>query len=77
MRDVVRPPSSSAVSLVNELVTRADRIQKSIEYRQEAALLARDARNENDQEKMLSLLQRAMSWIRLAENEELLASEFN
>jgi hypothetical protein len=48
---------------------------QSIIYRRKAAELGRMAEAEPEEEKMLPLLAQALSWIQLAENEELLGSE--
>ncbi|MBC7575740.1 MAG: hypothetical protein H7312_00025 [Tardiphaga sp.] len=47
----------------------------SLEYRQAAASLGRKASLEDDIDKVRVFLDLALSWIQLAENEELLASE--
>ncbi|MDB5553812.1 MAG: hypothetical protein JWL86_3796 [Rhizobium sp.] len=47
----------------------------SLQYRQKAASLGQMACVEKDARKVRSLLEVAVSWIQLAENEELLASE--
>ena len=47
----------------------------SLQYRQKAASLGQMACVEKDAKKVRSLLDVAVSWIQLAENEELLASE--
>jgi len=48
----------------------------SLDYRQRASALGQRASMENDVKKMRALLDLALSWIQLAENEELLASEY-
>ena len=47
----------------------------SLKYRQKASLLGQRASVEADGEKVRAMLDLAVSWIQLAENEELLASE--
>ena len=47
----------------------------SLDYRQRAAALGQRASMENDVKKIRAMLDLALSWIQLAENEELLASE--
>ena len=47
----------------------------SLQYRQKAASLGQMACVEKDARKVRSMLHDAVSWIQLAENEELLASE--
>ncbi|MET0721603.1 MAG: hypothetical protein ABWY64_12300 [Tardiphaga sp.] len=48
----------------------------SLDYRQRAAALGQKASMEHDVKKIRALLDLALSWIQLAENEELLASEY-
>lgn len=48
---------------------------RSIKYRRRAARLGRLADAESDEAKMLPLIQQALSWIQLAENEEFLGAE--
>lgn len=47
----------------------------SLRYRQKASLLGQRASVESDLEKVRAMLDLAVSWIQLAENEELMASE--
>jgi hypothetical protein len=47
----------------------------SLRYRQKASLLGQRASVEDDLEKVRAMLDLAVSWIQLAENEELMASE--
>jgi hypothetical protein len=47
----------------------------SFEFRQRASMLGQQASMESDLEKVRDLLQLAVNWIQLAENEELIASE--
>jgi hypothetical protein len=47
----------------------------SLRYRQKASLLGQRASVESDFEKIRAMLDLAVSWIQLAENEELMASE--
>lgn len=47
----------------------------SLRYRQKASALGQRASVEDDQEKVRAMLDLAVSWIQLAENEELMASE--
>jgi hypothetical protein len=47
----------------------------SLRYRQKASLLGQKASVESDIEKVRAMLDLAVSWIQLAENEELMASE--
>jgi hypothetical protein len=47
----------------------------SLRYRQKASALGQRASVENDLEKVRLMLDLAVSWIQLAENEELMASE--
>jgi hypothetical protein len=47
----------------------------SLQYRQKAASLGQQACVEKDARKVRTMLEVAVSWIQLAENEELLASE--
>ncbi len=47
----------------------------SLRYRQKASRLGQRASVESDIEKIRALLDLAVSWIQLAENEELMASE--
>ncbi|MDB5652960.1 MAG: hypothetical protein JWQ94_573 [Tardiphaga sp.] len=47
----------------------------SLRYRQKAASLGQRASIECDVEKVRAMLDLAVSWIQLAENEELMASE--
>jgi len=46
---------------------------QSVIYRQRASALGKEAEAEADFEKMNTLLQTALAWIHLAENEELLS----
>jgi hypothetical protein len=46
---------------------------QSLTYRRKAAALARLAEAEQDELKMLPIVHQALSWIQLAENEELLS----
>ncbi len=48
----------------------------SLDYRQRAAALGQRASMESDVKKIRAMLDLALSWIQLAENEELLASEY-
>ncbi|KAA0074438.1 hypothetical protein [Tardiphaga sp. P9-11] len=48
----------------------------SLEYRRKASALSQRASMENDPRKVRALLQLAISWIQVAENEELMASEY-
>lgn len=45
----------------------------SLQYRRRAAEAGRQAMDSADQNEMFRLLQQALSWIQLAENEEMLA----
>jgi hypothetical protein len=47
----------------------------SLRYRQKASLLGQRASVESDLDKVRAMLDLAVSWIQLAENEELMASE--
>ncbi|MDO9335849.1 MAG: hypothetical protein Q7T61_05565 [Caulobacter sp.] len=47
----------------------------SLRYRQKASMLGQRASVESDLEKVRAMLDLAVSWIQLAENEELMASE--
>jgi hypothetical protein len=47
----------------------------SLRYRQKASALGQRASVEDDHEKVRAMLDLAVSWIQLAENEELMASE--
>ena len=47
----------------------------SLRYRQKASALGQRASVEDDLEKVRAMLDLAVSWIQLAENEELMASE--
>lgn len=47
----------------------------SLRYRQKASLLGQRASVESDLDKVRTMLDLAVSWIQLAENEELMASE--
>ncbi len=47
----------------------------SLRYRQKASALGQQASVESDIEKVRAMLNLAVSWIQLAENEELMASE--
>ncbi|WP_457488237.1 hypothetical protein [Tardiphaga sp. P5_C10] len=48
----------------------------SLEYRRKASALSQRASVEGDPRKVRALLQLAISWIQVAENEELMASEY-
>ncbi|MGM4905087.1 hypothetical protein AB8B21_11690 [Tardiphaga sp. 866_E4_N2_1] len=48
----------------------------SLEYRRKASALSQRASVEADPRKVRALLQLAISWIQVAENEELMASEY-
>lgn len=48
----------------------------SLEYRRKAAALSQKASVEGDARKVSELLQLAIAWIQVAENEELMASEY-
>ena len=48
----------------------------SLRYRQKASALGQRASVESDGEKIRAMLDLAVSWIQLAENEELMASEY-
>jgi hypothetical protein len=48
---------------------------ESLGYRQKASALGQKASVEGDPEKIRAMLDLAVSWIQLAENEELMASE--
>jgi hypothetical protein len=48
----------------------------SLEYRRKASALSQRASVESDARKVGELLQLAISWIQVAENEELMASEY-
>jgi hypothetical protein len=57
--------------------TKAGRGRQSMAYRLKASRLGRMANAESDEAKMLPLLNQAMSWILLAENEESLAGDLH
>jgi hypothetical protein len=48
--------------------------ERSLVYRRKASDLAAMAKAEPDELKMLPLIEQALSWVRLAENEELIAN---
>jgi hypothetical protein len=50
--------------------------RSSLEYRRKASELSQRASVEGDVRKVRILLQLAISWIQVAENEELMASEY-
>jgi hypothetical protein len=50
--------------------------RSSLEYRRKASLLSQRASVESDVRKVRALLQLAIAWIQVAENEELMASEY-
>jgi hypothetical protein len=56
-------------------MSKVQTTRRSIAYRQKAARLARLAEAEPEFEKSLLLLRDALSWIGLAENEEVLAQD--
>jgi CheY-like chemotaxis protein len=69
MSDIIQfpPKDGSGGGRTTDLVTR------SIRYRRRASYLGRLADAEDTEAKMLPLVQQALSWIQLAENEEFLA----
>jgi hypothetical protein len=62
-------------SLRGKMSSSVKTTPQSIVYRRKAAELGRMAEAETEETKMLALLAQALSWIQLAESEELLASE--
>jgi hypothetical protein len=50
--------------------------RSSLDYRRKASALSQRASVEGDPRKVRALLQLAISWIQVAENEELMASEY-
>jgi CheY-like chemotaxis protein len=69
MSDIIQfPPKEGAGS-----VRAQDLVSTAIRYRRRASYLGRLADAENSEAKMLPLVQQALSWIQLAENEEFLA----
>lgn len=61
--------------LLESVETPSDRVRQSIEYRRKASRLGRMANAESDETKMVPLLNLALSWIQMAENEEFLIRE--
>lgn len=70
MSDVIKFPARTSLNLVEQRVLL---VPKSIQYRRRAARLGQLADAEPADDKMLALMHQALSWIQLAENEELLA----
>jgi CheY-like chemotaxis protein len=69
MSDIIQfPPKDGAGS-----VKAHDLVSTAIRYRRRASYLGRLADAEDTEAKMLPLVQQALSWIQLAENEEFLA----
>jgi hypothetical protein len=50
--------------------------RSSLEYRRKASMLSQQASVEGDARRVRSLLNLAVAWIQVAENEELMASEY-
>jgi CheY-like chemotaxis protein len=69
MKDILQFPSSDGAGAAR---TR-DFVSTSIRYRRRASYLGRLADAEDEEAKMLPLVEQALSWIQLAENEEFLA----
>jgi len=69
MSDIIQFPSQDGTGSIQARTL----VSTSIRYRRRASNLGRLADAEDSEAKMLSLMQQALSWIQLAENEELLA----
>lgn len=72
MSDILRFPPPNASRSSDSIRARMPPI--AIEYRKRASRLGRMADAEDNEAKMLPLMQQALSWILLAENDELLAA---
>jgi hypothetical protein len=75
MSNVIEFPHPSAPAFVEHAEIHMARLGKSIEYRLRAAELSRRAEVATDAVEVKSLLQDAVSWIRLSENEEWLVTK--
>jgi hypothetical protein len=75
MSNVIEFPHPSAAAFVGNAEIHMARLRKSIEYRLRAAELSRRAEVATDAVDVKSLLQDAISWIQLAENEEWLVTK--
>jgi hypothetical protein len=70
MTNIIDFPQPFAPGFVRWRNGQVNRVRKSIEYRLKASEFGRQADAETDEGKAKSLLQSAVWWIRLAENEE-------
>jgi hypothetical protein len=75
MSNVIEFPPLSAPASAGNAELHMARLRKSIEYRLKAAVLSRCAEVATDAVEVKSLLQDAVSWIQLAENEEWLVTK--
>jgi hypothetical protein len=75
MSNVIEFPRPSAAAFVDDAEIHRARLGKSIEYRLTAAELSRRAEIATDAAEVKSLLQNAVCWIQLAENEEWLVTK--
>jgi hypothetical protein len=75
MSNVIEFPCPSAPAFVEPAELHMARLGKSIEYRLKAAELSRRAEVATDAAEVKSLLQDAVCWMRLSENEEWLVSK--
>jgi hypothetical protein len=75
MSNVIEFPRAAAPALVEHAEINMARLGKSVEYRLTAAELSRRAEVATDAVEVKSLLQDAVSWIQLAENEEWLVTK--
>jgi hypothetical protein len=74
MSNVIEFPQPSAPAFEHAEIHMA-RLRKSVEYRLKAAELSRRAEVATDAADVKSLLQDAVSWIQLAENEDWLVTK--
>jgi hypothetical protein len=74
MSNVIEFPRSSVRAFVKDAEKHMARLCKAVQYRLKAAELSRRAEVATDAAEVKSLLQDAVSWIRLAENEDWLVT---
>jgi hypothetical protein len=74
MSNVIEFPRPSVLAFVKDAEKHMARLRKAVQYRLKAAELSRRAEAATDPAEVKSLLQDAVSWMRLAENEDWLVT---
>jgi hypothetical protein len=76
-------PAETILLALRKLIVRSESKPEhmttptSTRFRRKASQLAKQAENEPDAERMLALMQQAITWVHLAENEETLSISDN